>query len=127
VIRLGESLHVCGYVRCGRTFDAPVRLTDFSHRPRLETYYACPYCFSKLNDTDWAGAGGINDEMKHLHGGGYEISVGGVKKGLKDGARKEAEKAVNCPHHLGYLKARPKDEAFPDGCLTCPKILQCMV
>lgn len=121
---MGESLHVCGYVRCGRAFGTPVRLTDLSRRPRLETYYACPYCFSKLNEADLEG---IDDEMKHLHGGGFEIPAGGVKKSLKGGAQKEPDTAVSCPHHLGYLKTRSKDETFPDGCLTCPKILQCMV
>lgn len=125
---MGEGLRVCGYVRCGRAFDTPVRLTDFSRKPRLETYYACPYCFSKVNDD---GIDGVNNEMRHLHVGGYEISVGdGVRKGLRGEKQKESDKAastVNCPHHLGYLKTRSKDEAFPDGCLTCPRILQCMV
>jgi hypothetical protein len=37
------------------------------------------------------------------------------------------ESAVGCPHHVGYLKSRGKSEGVPDGCLTCPKILQCMV
>jgi len=35
--------------------------------------------------------------------------------------------AFECPHQLGYLKKRSKDENVPDSCLTCPKILQCMV
>jgi len=119
---VGEGLHVCGYVRCGRAFDAPVRLTDFSRRPRSETYYACPYCFSKLDEAE---VNGVDHEVKHLHDG-YEVSVGGVKKSLRGGSR-ESEQAVNCPHHLGYLKSRSKNEVVPDSCLTCPKILQCMV
>jgi hypothetical protein len=43
---------------------------------------------------------------------------------------KESEKenaVISCPHHVGYLKKRSRDEAVPDSCLTCPKILQCMV
>jgi len=120
---LVEGLHVCGYARCGRAFDTPVRLTDFSRRPRLETYYACPYCFSKLNESE---IDGINHEMKHLQGGGYEIATEGARKSMKGGARKELDKAVDCPHHLGYLKSRSKDEVFPDSCLTCSRILQCI-
>jgi len=125
---LGEGLHVCGYVRCGRAFATPVRLTDFSQRPRLETYFACPYCFSKLNEAEAAEMSGFSGEMRLLHGGGYEVSVGeGVKKSLKSGVQKGSDRVVSCPHSLGYLKTRAKDEEFPDGCLTCPRILQCMV
>jgi len=127
---LGESMHVCSYVRCGRAFATPVRLTDLSHRPRLETYFACPYCFSKLSQIEAAETNGFNDEMKLLHGGGFEMPMREGAKSLKRGDSKkssEAETAVKCPHSLGYLKARSKDEAFPDSCLTCPRILQCMV
>jgi hypothetical protein len=48
----------------------------------------------------------------------------------KQAIRKENEKeniTIECPHHVGYLKKRSKDESVPDSCLTCPKILQCMV
>lgn len=122
---MGEGLHVCGYVRCGRAFDTPVRLTDFSRKPRLETYFACPYCFSRVNEADM---GETNNEMNHFHSGRCEITTGeGVKKSLKGGAQKELDRSVNCPHHLGYLKTRSKNETVPDSCLTCPKILQCMV
>jgi CRISPR/Cas system-associated protein Cas5 (RAMP superfamily) len=32
-----------------------------------------------------------------------------------------------CPHYFGFLSQRPKDSVIPDGCLTCEKILECMV
>jgi len=127
---LGGGVHVCGYVRCGRAFATPVRLTDFSHRPRLETYFACPYCFSKLSDAETADVSGFNGEVKFLSSGGYEVPERGGVKSLRHGEHKKsggAEAAVDCPHGLGYLKTRSKDEAFPDSCLTCPRILQCMV
>ena len=126
---MGESMHVCGYVRCGRAFATPVRLTDFSHNPMSETYFACPYCFSKLNEAEAADMNGFNDEIQLSHSGGYEIPVRGGAKSLKRGESEKSsgvETAVNCPHSLGYLKTRTKDEAFPDSCLTCPRILQCM-
>lgn len=122
---MGEGLHVCGYERCGKTFAAPVRLTDLSHKPRSETYYACPYCFSKMEESDI-------DEPRELKlvGGGYEMAEKDSDKSVKIGAHKDAGKeapAIGCPHHVGYLKTRSKNESVPDSCLTCPKILQCMV
>lgn len=123
---MGDGLHVCGYVRCGRAFDAPVRLTDFSHRPRSRTYYACPYCFSKLNQ-NWTKTKHLHREDCEISDESLEISIGGLKTILKDGEQKVAEKAGTCVHQFGYLKARSKNEAIPDDCLTCPKILQCML
>ena len=121
---MGESLHVCVYEKCGRSFDNPVRLTDLSHKPRMETYYACPYCFSKVNDDN---ADETDQEIDHIHGTGYEIPQTAGKKNHKPAIQKEPEKALSCPHHIGYLKTRAKDASVPDTCLTCPKILQCMV
>mgnify|MGYP006269350305 CR=1 FL=1 len=122
---MGEGLRVCGYVRCGRSFEVPVRLTDFSRRPRLETYYACPYCFSRVSDVD-----GPEHELEHLQGGGFEVpeakpSRKGVKPVLRDDDR-DREVVAGCGHHVGFLKGRPRGEGFPDGCLTCPKIFECM-
>lgn len=123
---MGEGLRVCGYERCGKSFAAPVRLTDLSHKPSSETYYACPYCFSKMQESDSDESTGL----KIMKSGGYEIAARSAGKGVKAGVIKDAGKdapVANCPHHVGYLKARSKNEGVPDGCLTCPRILQCMV
>ena len=121
---MGESLHMCVYERCGKSFTAPVRLTDLSHKPRSETYYACPYCFSKMDDSEHD----ISHELKLRKADGYEAEIGDSPK--KQTTPKDNEKqdtTIECPHHVGYLKKRSKDESVPDSCLTCPKILQCMV
>jgi hypothetical protein len=52
------------------------------------------------------------------------------RKSVKGAVQKETEKdavTVQCPHQMGYLRTRSKDQAVPDTCLTCPKILQCMI
>lgn len=121
---MGESLHMCIYERCGKSFTAPVRLTDLSHKPRSETYYACPYCFSKMDESE----PDVPHELRSVKSASYEMAADdGLKKNAK-GKENEKENAVtSCPHHVGYLKKRSRDEAVPDSCLTCPKILQCMV
>lgn len=126
---MGENPHVCAYLRCGKAFETPVRLTDLSHKPSSETYYACPHCFSKVDNAEIVRSSSISSELEHLHDGGYGLTagVGGSKK-AGDVAQKELSKesTLNCPHHVGYLKTRPKNEVVPDGCFLCPKILQCM-
>lgn len=116
---MGENLHVCVYQRCGKSFDAPVRLTDLSHKPRSETYYACPYCFSKTDESEH----NLSHELKLMKN---EDETQTNSKPKNQATEKE-DTTVTCPHQVGYLKKRSKDQSVPDSCLTCPKILQCMV
>ena len=40
----------------------------------------------------------------------------------------EEEKGPSgCPHRFGYLANRPKDAPIPQECLTCQKIVDCML
>jgi len=32
-----------------------------------------------------------------------------------------------CLHHLGYLSQRPRGEKIPEECMTCEKIVECML
>jgi len=72
----------------------------------------------------------MTSELKSPKDGGYEIAIKAPDKDGKTGSPRDTEKdspVVSCPHHVGYLKTRSKNETVPDSCLTCPKILQCMV
>ena len=41
----------CPYESCNKEFEKPVIVTNFSFIPKKETYYACPYCLTKIGDT----------------------------------------------------------------------------
>jgi len=34
---------------------------------------------------------------------------------------------VKCPHHFGYLAERKDDSPFPEECLLCPQVVECML
>ena len=104
-----EQAIVCSYVKCGKIFSEPIELTVRANGS-LETYHACPHCFSRVN---------ISDNLKK---GLSEDSLGA----LRDASKGIKNDAVNCAHFLGYLKTRPKDSPIPDECLTCSRILKCM-
>jgi hypothetical protein len=42
-------------------------------------------------------------------------------------AKSDAPQSESCPQSFGYLCNRPKDAPIPAECLTCPKIVDCML
>lgn len=110
-------------LHCGRTVSAPVRLTNLTHKPKEETYYACPFCFSRLEAEE------VPDHLECVHGRHgltASSSVNVLHSTSESDTGKPEVPAVNCTHGYGYLNNRAKDAAIPDECLTCPRILQCM-
>jgi uncharacterized Zn-finger protein len=95
----------CPYKGCGKSFDKPTVLTDSTTVPR-ETYYACPYCMSKLDI--------IVENMKLIDVKPTEYP-------------KVFDSPAKCARYFGFLNAIPKDAPIPDECLICPKVLQCTV
>ena len=97
---------VCPYNECKKEFEKPIILTDFSKMPR-ETYYACPHCLTKVDVV------------------AKDQGLGSVS--LETSGNAAEQTPSKCPYQFGYLKTLPRDTAVPDGCLTCPKLLQCFV
>jgi hypothetical protein len=90
---------------CGGTFQKPI-LATVSCDGRVQTYYACPRCMARIS--------------KEYN----EITTS--KKTVKKTPVK-LENNVKCRHFLGYLKKRPKDAPIPDECLTCDKMIECLL
>lgn len=103
---MGSERLVCPYPKCKKEFERPLMLTDFSKTPR-ETYYACPHCLTKVDVL-------VKDQSLDL------VS-------LQTSESAPEKTPSECPYRFGYLKTLPKDAAVPDGCLACPKLLQCFV
>ncbi|MCW3993295.1 MAG: hypothetical protein NWE85_01855 [Candidatus Bathyarchaeota archaeon] len=100
----GSSIDfVCN--ECGGTFQKPI-LATVSCDGRMRIYHACPRCMVR-----------INKERKNI-----TISREDIKKPLV-----KLENNVKCKHFFGYLKKRPKDTAVPDECLTCSKMIECLL
>jgi DNA-directed RNA polymerase subunit RPC12/RpoP len=104
-IHLHDEKLKCPYKGCGKSFEKPAVLTDSTSMPR-ETYYACPYCNSKLDI--------IVENMKLV----------GVRTTEYP---KVFDSPAKCAHYFGFLTAIPRDAPIPDECLVCPKVLQCNI
>ena len=118
--------YTCNSDRCGRVFSEPLRLTDLSNRPHEETYYACPFCFSRVDVSEILRNPERPDVRPHI---GPVLSASPSRD--QSNEKKNDEKKITvseCPHQFGfgYLKNRSKGTEIPDKCLTCAKILHCM-
>jgi hypothetical protein len=98
---------------CNETFQKPI-LATVSSCGCVKTYYACPRCLSKVSDIK---------QHKDKEDKETSISIEKVKKV----AVARHEDSVKCKHFLGYLKKRSKDAPIPDDCLTCDKMIECLM
>ncbi|MDW8022945.1 MAG: hypothetical protein RMJ15_04315 [Nitrososphaerota archaeon] len=95
-------------VECGENFLKPV-LASVLLGDSLTTYYACPRCLAKVED---------GNSPKHKE----KERAADERK-----AERDVSETTECKHFLGYLKKRPKNTPIPDGCLTCDKIIECLL
>ncbi|MGC8939638.1 MAG: hypothetical protein C0193_02330 [Candidatus Bathyarchaeota archaeon] len=93
------------------TFQKPLLTTD-SSGGRVQVYYACPRCLSRVDDVK---------ESK------YSEEKQGNSTSVKKDEKNAGEHAVaGCKHFLGYLRKRPKDSAISDECLVCERMIECL-
>ena len=97
---------------CGRTFQRPI-LATLSTSGQTQRYYACPRCMTKVQS--------FRASAKEKVEKGTTLSVKPRK------LTAESEGAVKCGHFFGYLNKHQKNMPFPDECLTCAKMVECMI
>jgi DNA-directed RNA polymerase subunit RPC12/RpoP len=100
----------CG--ECGENFVKPI-LATVSSNDKLQIYYACPRCLTKVGDVE---------SQSDKESGTVTV----LKEEGKDVSKKR-ESEAECEHFLGYLKQRPKNSPIPDECLVCEKMIECLV
>jgi hypothetical protein len=107
-IRVPQILEpiVCPNPNCRKKIEELIIVSNKSAMPQ-EQYYACPYCYMKL---DWISTT-LEREKREK------------KVGEKGPSR--------CPNHFGYLAVRVllrgEDVPIPRECLACPKALDCVM
>jgi len=105
---------VCPNPECHREIEEPILLNCLSTASK-EKYYACPYCFMKLD----VNAENPQPQKKEKSQEQKEPSVKPPKK--------EAKELSQCPHDFGYLAKRPKNSPIPQECLVCSKTVECIL
>jgi len=136
-----SGIIVCPNPKCHREIEEPILLNNLSTTP-AEQYYACPHCFIKLdenaeNDEDIAQESTVDSSLHPSLEKVLDVISAQPQK-EKEGKKKKEEPLVEppekkekgpseCSHNFGYLASRARDAPIPQECLTCPKIVDCML
>jgi len=96
---------------CGEEFQKPIRAT-VSSNVNVHKYFACPRCLTEVSNVK--DQEDVEDKETVF-----------PKREIKKAAAK-LEENVECNHFVGYLKQRPKNTPFPEECLTCSKMIDCL-
>jgi len=104
---------ICPNPKCHREIEEPILLSDLSTTP-AEQYYACPHCFIKLDVISTQPQKEEEEKKKK-------------EEPLVKSSEKEEKGSSRCAGYLGYLASRPENASIPKECLTCPKVLDCVM
>jgi len=118
----------CPNDECGRTFEHPLQLTVLCSDP-VETYPACPYCMSRIENEEEELEDQEQQEDQELAKNepiALKIKTALQKEQERENEEPKEPSTPRCTHDFGYLKKRPKGTSIPDECLVCPKMIQCL-
>jgi len=99
------SKHLC--TQCSHPFSHPLVLTNQSG-DSSETYYACPYCLSKMDMDEKDLVAAFREEMKPTM--------------FRDNPERNLERS----EEAGSGEAVWKNTVIPDECLDCANLLPCV-
>jgi len=105
---------ICPNPKCQRKIEEPILLSNLS-TASAEQYYACPHCFIKLDVISTEPQKQKEEKEKKQE----ELPI--------EPPEKEEKGPSKCAGYLGYLASLPENKPIPQECLTCPKVLDCVM
>lgn len=120
--KMKSQSFTCSNPECGFVFDNPIIVQDLSSKDQ-SSYYACPQCLTEImiDETSEVEEKKPTQKKKTIKTEDVEAQLAKVEPD------QPAPKEHKCPHHFGYLSQRSKQEKIPEECMTCEKIVQCML
>jgi len=104
-------------------FANPIIVQDLSSK-NGSSYNACPYCLTEIvieEDSE------VEEEKRTLKKKRAIIEKAKAQPPKLKPAEQLSLKEHGCPYHFGYLSQRSRKEEIPEECMTCKKIVECML
>lgn len=100
----------CQNPSCEKTFTKALKTLNLQQNP-TQTYLACPFCLSEIENNTSP----------------QEILIEEPQPNVNEPENKRNfEKQPGCHYYLGYLNERSAKGQFPDDCLVCQNVMECM-
>jgi len=113
--------YTCPNPLCGKIFTNPLKTKNLSSKQN-EVYDACPYCLTEITVEKPSVVIDLKKEVEVEKSESEETSIYHKKE-----MPTTPSKAQECQHYMGYLSERSKADKIPEECMTCPKIVECML
>ncbi len=113
--------YTCPNPICGKEFTTPLKTKNLSSK-QAEVYDACPYCLTEITIEKPSVVIDLKKEVETEKDESEKTSVSFRKEPLTT-----PSKPQECQHYMGYLSKRSRTEKIPEECITCPKIVECML
>ena len=113
----------CSNPECERVFANPIIVEDLNLKDG-SSYSACPYCLTEIAAEE---ALEVEEEKRIPKKERAEIQETKAQIPRLKPPQQPSLKEHECPYHLGYLSERTKKENIPEECMTCEKIVECML
>jgi hypothetical protein len=114
----------CENPKCGRTFAEPVLVENLTAQ-NGGSYYACPYCFTEIMLEKESVISTNEQELEREKTKTKPPKVPEPAKKTLD--QQSSETPQKCQHYFGYLSSRSKKDPIPEECMTCEKLVECML
>lgn len=115
--------HTCSNPECGRDFTNPIVVKDLSSEDS-PSYQACPFCLTRLVEE----VAKVEEKPRKKKGTETKEEVPQDLRVTPAGLEQQPyAEEPKCPHHFGYLSDRSRKETIPEECMTCEKIVECML
>ncbi len=113
LLKIEEKKITCPNKVCAKILAMPLSTLNIQQSSK-ETYNACPHCLTEIT---------VYENKKE---GPPEATSAEVVP-TQEAPGKNQDKAIFSKHYLGYLSDKEKREQFPEECMFCGEILQCML
>lgn len=121
--KMKSQSFTCSNPQCGSVFADPIIVQDLSSK-NGSSYSACPYCLTEIVIEKNSES---KEEKPTLKTKSAEIEETIAQPTTLKPAEKSSVKDNKCLYHFGYLSQRSRKEEIPEECLTCEKIVECML
>lgn len=121
--KMKSQSFTCSNSECGRVFADPIIVQDLTSKNE-SSYSACPYCLTEIViETNSE----VKEEKRTVKKKRAIIKKAKALPPKLKPAEQLSLKDNKCLYHFGYLSQRSRKEEIPEECMTCEKIVQCML